>query len=242
MFSRKKKTREKEKCDNLDGLLPTPTLPEEPPSTPDQLKETNKDCDSTENKKIDRESRVPQGESKMETALTPRERPSPRFPHRHPQLSTTSAERSTNTEESGLPEAHRSRVGSSASSVSAASSYHTTVSSHDTSSLQITGTVFEKEVVQLVSSLKDDLLHSMNKLQEKMTKLEGRIETIEQKLDSSVENMEKLETSMEEVDKRIQCVQSEMNNSQAAVTSSEDGAEERYCHGLPALPEVCTTL
>ena len=48
----------------LSGLVtskwkqPTPTLPEEPPSTTDQLKETNKDCDSTENKEIDRESRV----------------------------------------------------------------------------------------------------------------------------------------------------------------------------------------
>ena len=243
MFQWKKK-REREKSDCLDDLQLTHTPIEEQspiplPTTTDLQKKDNENTESkelptpeSEGATVERKQRG----SNIDVTPSPRERLSPRIPHRQPHLPE---DRSHHTEESGITETHRPRVGSSASSISAASSYHTAFSSHDASALQITGTETEKEVVRLVSSMKDELLHSMNTMQERMTKLEGRIETIEHKLDSSVENMEnKLETSMEEVEKKIQCVQSEMQNTQSVVANSEGNADKGSCHGLPILPEV----
>ena len=139
---------------------------------------------------------------------------SPHFTSHQLQPSNSGASIGYYTDESftSLPEVHRSRGGSSASSIS---SYYTASGSPLPS----------RAAGKRVATSEGELLQSMREIQEKLAKLEGKMATMEQKLES-----------------RLGEVERQMQNFQTigGATTGENGDNVVSPSTLPTVPEeVC---
>ena len=232
MFSLTKKRDDQEDTSTHtppEGESETVSSPSHPKEGRDREKE---ECDEPHTQNQDEISISESEQQEPAVVARPSKTASPDITHNQPVSGNTATnDGGCHTDEvfSSLPEQHRPRRGSLASSTtSAASSYHTAVSGHDHGSVTSGGATSEREVtseresVRLFSAL-EELRHSMTRIVHEMVKkLERKIESVESRLGSRMEAMER-----------------QVRLGQSDVQQSVSGEGVGQCTALPTLKEVC---
>ena len=195
----------------------SPTLPEvesASPATPDpQIKYDDNEANESVEPSVKENEGSPQSKQQIAGSRN--------FSHGGELRLTNSGSSIGHHTDESLAEARRPRVSSTASSVQ---SYTTAHGSPLPS--RATGKRREEEVMNLFSTMKDELLQSMREIRDKMSKLEGKMDGIEKTFESR----------MAEVEKQIQSVRSDIQSFQTNGTVTGEIALSPS--RLAPLPEV----